>query len=530
MRALKSCDEYPAADISDFAGLSEALVEVIRQKTIYPTNTHSMVGLEDSSSTFTPAQEEIRRILLDFSHIPEGQLKADTSIHQMGLDSINAIQLASRIRDLKGIRISAAEILQRPTIADIANMTQQGGNSHEHRSSFDFLSFEMRHKSRICKELDIRSDQIECIRPCTPLQEGLLTQFLQSQSLYVNHMAYLLDSSWSAPSLRKAWNTASSSHLLLRTGFVPLEDPNIPYGMVIYAKCNIANHFDVADDLTNVDEWRTKRTAGFHVDLEQPPWAVLAEETTKGLVMHLTLFHGIYDAHSLDLILGSFVSTKSQDTKTHSIDPLLNNILAPSHSEEKEPVSQDHEEYWKKTLENAAINRFPSLTPLWSTTGKTAVCSRICIAKLKDLEFKCAQQGLSLQAVGQAAWARLLSAYLGESNVTFGVVLSGRDTVAGAEQVAFPCITTVPVPAVDSGDNWDLLKQMMQYNSNIRKHQFTPLKNIQRWTGHANQALFDTIFAVQKRSQVQKPEKWKLIDDIGTVEVSFANLLAFKMK
>jgi hypothetical protein len=98
------------------------------------------------------------------------------------------------------------------------------------------------------------------------------------------------------------------------------------------------------------------------------------------------------------------------------------------------------------------------------------------------------------------------------------VVLSGRDTIVDAEKVAFPCITTVPMPAEDSGDNWKLLTKMMQLNSNVRKHQFASITDVQRWTNH-HQSLFDTVFAFQKSSHTNKLPSWTVVNEIASAEV-----------
>jgi hypothetical protein len=123
-----------------------------------------------------------------------------------------------------------------------------------------------------------------------------------------------------------------------------------------------------------------------------------------------------------------------------------------------------------------------------------------------------------VQAVGQAAWARILSGYLGEESVCFGVVLSGRDMTPEADRVAFPCLVTIPFgTTVTDKSNDELVQDAMLFNKSVRKHQFNRLRDIQRWTNL--DVLFDTIFAYQKTSGSRLKSGWEVLEEISSDEV-----------
>jgi aryl carrier-like protein len=516
-RALDSCIRYPSADVADFSAFSKATSEELQLKASQPTKSPTSVNKQEHQIPLTPAQSDMCSILADFARVSADRLKANTTIHQIGLDSISAIQLAAKLRSLKGINISAADILQKPVIADLATLVQARKDNAELKiNSFNFSTFEATHKPTICSQFDLEVDAIESVRPCTPLQVGLISQFLHSKSLYVNHVTYEMETSWTPETLSNAWLAVSRSHAMLRTGFAPLDNPTIPFAMVTYLDLDLARSLEINHTVTNVEGWRNERTVQFHKDMRKPPWAVLIAKAESRLLMHLTIFHGLYDAHSLDLIMRDLDSGNFEELDTATIDPVLSELMveAGNNNVDIEARSQ----FWKDVMGDAVINKFPSLTPLISKTGSTSVCSKTCSKSLEELEANCSEIGITVQATGQAAWARLLSVYIGEPAVTFGVVLSGRDTIVGAEKVAFPCITTVPTSAVDSGDNWKLLTDMMQLNSKVRKHQFTSIRDIQRWTSH-RQSLFDTIFAFQKSSNTEASPSWRVINEIATAEV-----------
>jgi aryl carrier-like protein len=516
--ALESCIRFPSADVADFTSFSEATLDGLRLNSSRPTKTSTPTEGRKHETPLTAAQVDLCSILTSFTQVSLDRLGANTTIHQIGLDSISAIQLAEKLRSLKGIKISAADILQKPAIADLAALIQARceENLDPTVTSFDLSTFQKQHKSAICERLGLEIDLVESVRPCTPFQGGVISQFLQSGNLYVNHVTYEMGSSWTPETLSRAWLAVSKSHAMLRTGFIPLDNATIPFAMVTYPHSDSITQVEVYHTMTNVQNWRKERTAQFHEDFQRPPWAVLIAEVEGQLLMHLTIFHGLFDAHSLALIMRDLDSDNSRLLNIASIDPLIGGLMAESEGDGVDITARS--QYWKDVLGTAVVNKFPSLTPLVSTDGSMSVCLKTCSESLKELEAKCGKIGITLQAAGQAAWARLLSVYIGEPAVTFGVVLSGRDTVADAEKVAFPCITTVPIPAVDSSDNWKLLTSMMQLNSEIRKHQFTPMKDIQRWTNH-RQPLFDTVFAFQKSSITTSPS-WRVINEIASAEVS----------
>ncbi|KAM0331255.1 hypothetical protein ACHAQA_002925, partial [Verticillium albo-atrum] len=143
--------------------------------------------------------------------------------------------------------------------------------------------------------------------------------------------------------------------------------------------------------------------------------------------------------------------------------------------------------------------------------------SRLSFATLRSLA---SSAGVSIQALLQAAWTRVLSAYLGEQAILFGVVLSGR-TLPQTEDAMLPCITTVPVISHNQASNAELISQMMQYNSELLAHQYAPLSKIQHWLGHPGTRLFDTLLVYQKatsKSGSAPAFPWRQISDEGRLD------------
>ncbi|KAK3065678.1 hypothetical protein LTR53_018151, partial [Teratosphaeriaceae sp. CCFEE 6253] len=122
------------------------------------------------------------------------------------------------------------------------------------------------------------------------------------------------------------------------------------------------------------------------------------------------------------------------------------------------------------------------------------------------------------QAVGQATWACLLSAYIGEPSVTFGTVFSNR-VGSASEATAFPSLSTVPIACSTDKTYDEIVADMVSYNASAHRHRKTPLADIQRLAGDAQRPLFDTIFVYQKPIAASRSEfDWPVIRETAAVE------------
>jgi aryl carrier-like protein len=457
----------------------------------------------------------MRSLLSDFSKIPKSRIKTETTIYQLGLDSISAVQLANTLRLRTGKKITAADILERPTLAALSELLndEQQFETDERNPEIDFSRFENQVKSEVCTELNLDLQDVEAIRPCTPLQTGLISQFLRSGTMYLNHVSVLLDRSFEVDTIQKSWKVLMSSNIMLRTGFAPVNHPEHSFVMITHYHPEPTTFIQTGHAHQDISQWRQECTYQIHREIHHPPWRVLLLESKDGPIMHLTILHALYDAHSLRLMLQDLTSfCNTVKTLDHSpIDPLLGTILSGQ---------QSGEDFWKNELGQASINKFPNLTPLRRSDNQTEVVHRLTSKSMTGLERGCREAGITLQAAGQAAWVRILSAYLGEHAVTFGVVLSGRDTTTEAEDTVFPCITTVPVAVENISDGRKLIENIMGYNGRVRRFQYSSMRNIQRWIGRPNETLFDTIFAYQKLSGHKSEDPWTVIEEIATDEVS----------
>lgn len=98
------------------------------------------------------------------------------------------------------------------------------------------------------------------------------------------------------------------------------------------------------------------------------------------------------------------------------------------------------------------------------------------------------------------------------------IVFSGRSSFEGSDATAFPSVVTIPVCAHLDNKNIELLENFMRSQPNLLKHQFTPLQNVQRWTGRGDEPLFDSIFLYQNVMD-HGGELWDTLEENSTADV-----------
>lgn len=384
--------------------------------------------------------------------------------------------------------------------------------------SFEFESFQSEHKEYVLGNLGLGDTVVESIRPCSPAQLGMLADFIKSNGdLYCNRVVLKVKEDIDIYRLQDAWSKAMDRHEMLRTGFIRLKDPKSPFAMVTYTS-KYATLPWVESSTTPSEEELHDRRRTFSENLHLPQWQVALRHSPVNIEVEFTAMHAIYDAQSLVLILSDVVHLYNgfQLTPPVSINPILGHILTAASA-----VSSEAESFWSTVGSEYQITKFPNLTPFSVRNRDLTVSSQVASKSFMAINEKCRALGVSLQAVGQAAYARLLANYTGETNVSFGVVLSGRDAHNNAGEAVFPCLLTVPFQCRVQKSNRELISSIMKTNALLVKHQFTPISKIQRLF-QQDGPLIDTLFVYQKLSHKETEEQfWGVVDDDARVDVSY---------
>ncbi|KAL1852944.1 NRPS protein [Paecilomyces lecythidis] len=510
---------YPSARAAD-----QSILDIRANLPLPTSDQNDHVDTRDSPSqhpdsrsapeAWSAEEIEIRDLFANLSGVQSKLIKPETTIFQLGLDSINAVQISGALKK-RGYDVAVADILETPSVSEIASLLTRNQENEPAARDFDFASFETKYRSRICEQVNIENVLVQSIRPCTPVQSGMLSLFYSSGGeLYFNRVVLKSYAPLDKQLLNEAWAKTVARHEMLRTGFVQLQDQQYPFAMITYNKDTmpVVSYEGGIESTTKNLERRKSILANIH----QPPWYLSIETTESSTLIEFAALHAIYDAQSLELIFRDVAAAYNRQSLPDVVpnSPVLSRILTSSVLE-----SDATEEFWKDVLKDSQLVKFPDLNPLHPEKGKLSVVSKKSSRPLSSLETGCRDLGITLQAAGQAAWARLLSAYTGETNIVFGLVLSGRDLSEAAKEAVMPCLMTVPCPCRVQDTVRDLTGRIMKLNAGLIKNGRTPLSKIQRWL-KSEQGLFDTLFVYQKLSSgTEDSRPWEVLEDDAKIDV-----------
>ncbi|EGR44663.1 non-ribosomal peptide synthetase, siderophore synthesis [Trichoderma reesei QM6a] len=509
--------DHPSSALPDRSHLHPAQLSTLSAITVERQATATSDEPSQNDAEWTEQQKQIRQVFSSLSKVSIEKIFPETSIFQLGLDSINAVQVASMLRR-EGFAVSASDVIECQTCARLADRIAAASKQEETRPVFDFDKFSKKVSSQVVDKAP-GTAVVEAILPSTPLQCAMLVSFIQSKgNNYLNLLSYAVDDTFSEDDLVAAWKALERNHPMLRTGFIAVHHRHSSFAMLRYQALGDFEVTKFLSKLASQDEvqgWKEKEAAAILDNLHLPPWRVSIGETEGGLMMNLLIHHALYDAHSLDQLLGDLSLLLDGRNLTHvrTIEPALSEILTKSLSDQSAA-----QEFWKEKAELTVVNTFPIMTPLREDVRTMKSHEIRSAATLSDIQSATKHQGVTIQAVIQAAWARILSSYLGEDSVVFGVILSGRDTDE-TRNAPLPCMNTVPVIASNQPSNGRLTRSMMAYNADVYRYQYTPLAQIQKWLGHPATPVFDTLLVYQKLEKGSGLGKhWKLVKDDAAVD------------
>ncbi|KAK6534533.1 hypothetical protein TWF281_005847 [Arthrobotrys megalospora] len=503
-----------------------SLGELFRRTDISTLGRKAETGASDEE--FDEISTKIRHVFAEASSSDLETIGMDTTIYQLGLDSISALNVARSLKAI-GVNASVLDIIECPTIRGLRDHVL--GKKNPVSASYHqdiFASFKQQHINTICNSSSVPRDKVSNVLPCSPMQEGILTQFLQSKgALYYNAILFRLEDDVNVECLEESWVQVAEQNDVLRTGFIEHEVDGGHYAMMTYKSVSSASVRKIQTQLP-IEEFvrQVQREEAEKVlsNIALPPWSVTFVLGKHASYMIFTALHAIYDAQTLQILLNdvNLFYHKKQPVLHSSPSAILKEMLKISR--DKETVASSAK-YWKSILQDCQITKFPVMTPLREDTGAFVYSYKKCTITMRQVEDMCKKIGFSFGAVGQAAWAKLLAMYFGERDICFGTVVSGRTGSDNAEDVVFPCLTTIPMRVQLDGDNKALVSQIQGRLSKTLKFQHTPLRAIQKALGRPEQSLFDTIFVYQKpnNSNERLRQVWKELDAKATVEypVSF---------
>ena len=344
--SLLACLNKPYASVRQFAGSNkEAVQGCLATKDPMITQEKPINGMID---TWSEPEKIIRTVLARFSGIDEKRIQKDTSMYQLGLDSLNTVQVAKELRS-HGLNIDVADIMETLTPISIAARAQR--NTKPYGSSQDFsklYALEKQYRELLPDSLRFDHHSLEVIRPCTSIQSAMLAESFQSHGkLYVNHVAYQIPHGISKMTISSAWTLVLEKYEVLRSGFSAVEKVRNPFGMLIYNPKHTPVPYTEAENNLDLDNMQDQARTTIMDQIASIGWHVTISSHVDGNIMLLSLHHALYDGNVLRCIVADFQRALCSPTLglPTRIDNALQSIL-----EGESDADGGHEAFWKQTL------------------------------------------------------------------------------------------------------------------------------------------------------------------------------------
>ena len=345
---------------------------------------------------------------------------------------------------------------------------------------------------------------IEALYPLSPMQRGMLfhTLYAEAGDVYFEELHARIDGLRDTARFQAAWQALVARHAVLRTAFLLDWDPP---AQIVFK--DVATSWQIVDwrgiDATRQRELLDKllvseRARGF--DLARAPvlrfhLLRIGEEAFRFV---WCFHHALLDGWSLPLLFEELAALYQSAAPTAAPRPSFENYIAWY-------LRQNHDAaavYWRGYLDG-----FAAPTPLPATRAVVAgpqahAEARFALDERTTAEILgfAAERGLTAATVLQAAWALLLHRYCGETDIVYGITVSGREIeLPGSGSIIGLLINTIPLRVQISATSvGDWLQQLQQQQIESRRWAFMSLAEIQACSTLPNSpGLFDDILVFE---------------------------------
>ncbi|KAB2572383.1 Nonribosomal peptide synthetase 2 [Lasiodiplodia theobromae] len=455
----------------------------------------------------TPAQRQlnavetrVRDVLRTVVPFELGEISPATNIFDLGIDSLNAIDLSIKLRKA-GFTCSVADVLSRPLLSQLAEIpsnvqeTQAVVAQDHSESRKKLLALDAAFRAQNTNP-KLPNAAIQAVRPCLPLQESLVASSLNddTKSLYVNHIVLKLAPSIDIERLRDAWLDALADVDILRTCFEQLDGTivqvvlkpravTVPWDAVSRGSLSQKQREISADIIENIQV--------------RPPYRLAI---TEGLLL-ISIHHSLYDAVSMNLILGSVYA------HYQGLSPQQQGDMEALYTYLLQHDLKEAQNFWKQYLQDFKPS-YVSSKPR-SEGQQLRIIEMALSTKLSTLSKQASGAMATLTSLLEAVLGLTLAQSVGTDDVTIGRVLAGRAIpVPSADTLIAPLVTTIPSRIRCDGQSTatvqDVIAAVHSNSTASLAHQHTPLRHIQRWAG-CSTPLFDVLYSFSRASSEETP-------------------------
>ncbi|GCF07266.1 condensation domain-containing protein [Dictyobacter arantiisoli] len=354
---------------------------------------------------------------------------------------------------------------------------------------------------------------VETMYMLSPAQQGMFYETAQNagSGLHIEQFICTLEGDIHQELFVQAWQLVTQHYAILRTAFV-WGSKNEPI-QVVMRQVEIPflykdwRAFSTQEQASKLEDFlQQDRSNGFK--LARPPLMRLAllqtSQTTYEFVW--THHHILMDGWCCSLIQKDFLLCYEALIKGQTYQPTAHRPYRDYISWLQQQDESKAEEFWRKSLQG-----IQQPTPLGKVASHHAaehaqegfgtLDTQLDTHTSEQLQQRVRQQRLTLNTLFQGVWALLLSRYSQQTDVLFGITVSGRPPeLTGIEKMVGLCINTLPVRATLSAEQplWPWLQQLQAYNLELRQFEYISGGKVHQWSQiQGGMPLYESLLVVE---------------------------------
>ncbi|PLB33914.1 nonribosomal siderophore peptide synthase SidC [Aspergillus candidus] len=516
----------PLAPLSGKANVKDlhALFAELPLQTVLLGNSSSNTGDDTLSRPLTSDESAVVQEICKVVSTDASAYSPMTNIFEMGVDSLSAIGLSIKLRRI-GYAATVALVMSNPIVEQLARLPRSSSSTTDAASSkLREIVQEMDSQYRENAPAGVDLSAVSSVRPCLPLQEGLVARSMNNDgdNLYVNHVVLKLEEHVDAKQLKSAWQTVATDNEIMRTAFAPLDKQ---MAQVVFSADlhQIRWTEETYHSLEEALEKKSDQQASISRDIissisQTPPVRFqLAKSagTEQPLALFISIHHALYDGESFSMLLEDVAARYAAESVPERGSPSA--FIEHIYSQDQSKAQQ----HWAQHLADCHPTTFRDD---FNVMEHPKPANKLLSTKLSELERRSASLHTTVPNLVQAVFALLLADTVGVSDLTYGLVLSGRAvSVPGAESVLLPCITTIPgrLNTSDLDTVNEVVGAVQKSTVKSLDFQHTSLRHIQRWL-KSETPLFDCLFSYIRSTAPPKHNLWSELDSHMPAEYPLA--------
>jgi amino acid adenylation domain-containing protein len=437
--------------------------------------------------------------------IPASSIGTTDDFFRSGGDSISAMRLVAAVREHAQLSLTVADVFKHPALSDMASAAIQGKDTIQAATKYEpFSTLSAGVKESLQSLLSILGEVIDAA-PVTDLQSlAITTSLRKSRDL----MAYVSIDGKGAPDISR-WEASCTElvkhHDALRTAYICHEGQLVQAVLKSYTP-GITHH----ETDQPIEEFSKQLIAQ---DMNRPPnlgqpfleFAIITSPSEHRILFRLS--HAEYDAISLSYFVNTLQEIYQQSPVTKYVSfPRYVSSFAGQNLE----ASRD---YWRTLLAGSSM---PAISAKSAT--RRLPSRQIYHAARRVPTTKALPAGITMSTVMRAAWAHTLANHVGNPDIIFGEVVSGRSNGDPlVEKTAGCCANMVPVRAsVEEKSIRDLLQSLQKQLVDRLPYESLGFRDmIRSCTDLPQGTLFSSLL-----NHLDQASEWTLDLDSGKYSVS----------